>query len=243
MEGGPGTSDPGRIDYREMTSRRLIMAAYCVGDYQILAPASADAKALDAGMFEIVAKLPPDATRAQFRLMLQNLLAERFHLVCHREQKIMPVYSLVVGKNGPKLKDSTEAARAGAEDEFDTLPPRPPNELETDYDGYPVVPPSKGSWLAVLRSGPARTHQLSASMRDLAALLSVQLGKPMTDGTGLSGRYEFTLTWMAGVTAAGDAGPDLLAAVQQQLGLKLEASKGPVEMLVIDRLEKDAVEN
>jgi uncharacterized protein (TIGR03435 family) len=119
--------------------------------------------------------------------------------------------------------------------------------LELDGEGYPMVPPREGSWLVALRSGRARTHQLSASMQDLAALLSKQLSRPVTDATGLKGRYEFTLSWMAGVPAqdgpTADMGPDLLAAVQQQLGLKLEASKGPVEVLVIDHLEKDPIEN
>jgi uncharacterized protein (TIGR03435 family) len=111
------------------------------------------------------------------------------------------------------------------------------------------VPPGEGSWLVALRGGPARTHQLSASMQDLAALLAVQLGKPVTDQTGLRGRYEFTLTWMAALPATGAAagnaevGPDLFAALQQQLGLKLETSRGAVEILVIDRVEKDPVEN
>jgi uncharacterized protein (TIGR03435 family) len=71
--------------------------------------------------------------------------------------------------------------------------------------------------------------------------------QPVTDATGLKGRYEFTLSWMAGVLAVdgadGDAGPDLFAALQLQLGLKLEASKEPVEALVIDYLEKEPIRN
>jgi uncharacterized protein (TIGR03435 family) len=93
-----------------------------------------------------------------------------------------------------------------------------------------------------LRNGHARMRQLNASMRDLAALLSKQLGRPVTDATGLQGRYEFTLTWLNGGPAAdgatGDVGPDLVTALQQQLGLRLEASKAPVEVLVIDHLER-----
>jgi uncharacterized protein (TIGR03435 family) len=237
MEGGPGSSDPIRIHYSNISLRYLVMAAYRVGGFQLSAPAWLDAKT-----FELDAKLPRGATRAQLGEMLQGLLTERFHLAFHRERRVMSGYSLIVAKNGPKLTEAAERTSNDSADDFDPLPPAPPNELETDGEGYPVVPPREGSWLVALRSGRARTHQLSASMQDLAALLSKQLSRPVTDATGLKGRYEFTLSWMAGGPAqdgpTADFGPDLLAAVQQQLGLKLEASKGPVEVLVIDHLER-----
>jgi uncharacterized protein (TIGR03435 family) len=242
MEGGPGTSDPVRIRYSDISLRYLVMAAYRIGGFQLAAPAWLDAKT-----FDIDAKLPPGATRTQLREMLRNLLAQRFHLALHRERRVMAVYTLAVGKNGPKFKETAERAGADAADDFDPLPPAPPNELELDSEGYPMVPPREGSWLVALRGGPARTHQLNASMADLAALLSKQLNRPVTDATGLKGRYEFTLTWMAAVAAGAaptaDAGPDLLAAVQQQLGLKLEAVKAPVEVLVIDHVDKEPIGN
>ncbi len=240
LEGGPGTSDPGRIRYSNITPHDLILLAYRIRSFQLSAT---DTKPLDANTFEVQAQLPPGATQAQLRAMLQNLLSERFRLVLHREQRAMPGYTLVVGKSGAKLKDSAETSASNTADNFDPLPPAPPNELEVHGDGYPNVPPREGSWLVALKSGYARTHQLSASMEDLAGILSNQLGKPVTDSTGLKGRYEFTLSWMSAIPAAGEGGPDLFAAVQQQLGLKLEASKAPVEVLVIDHLEKDPTQN
>jgi uncharacterized protein (TIGR03435 family) len=245
LEGGPGTSDPGRIRYSNISLRDLILLAYRVRNFQLSA---ADAKALDANTFAVQAQLPPDATQTQLRAMLQNLLSERFRLILHREQRVMPGYALVVGKNGTKLKDSAlkdsaEKSASNTADTFDPLPPAPPNELEVHGDGYPNVPPREGSWLVALRSGYARTHQLSASMEDLAGILSQQLGKPVTDSTALTGKYEFTLSWLSAIPAAGEGGPDLFAAVQQQLGLKLEASKVPVEVLIIDHFEKDPTEN
>jgi hypothetical protein len=81
----------------------------------------------------------------------------------------------VVAKNGHKLRESTEKISVDASDDFDPLPPGPPNELEIDAEGYPVVPSREGSWLLALRGGPARTHQRNASMQDLATLLSKQL--------------------------------------------------------------------
>lgn len=247
LEGGPGTSDPGRIRYSDISLHDLILLAYRVCGFQL---STQDAKALDAKTFEVVASLPPGVTRAQMRGMLQNLLTERFHLALHREEKTMPVYALVVGKNGPKLKEAADDQPGNGDDDFDPLPPVPPNELEVHDDGYPNVPSREGSWLVALKSGYARTHQLHASMADLAGILSNQLGKPVTDATGLKGRYEFTLSWMAAVPAspapsapAADTGPDLFAAVQQQLGLKLEPSKAPVDVLVIDHFDRDPVEN
>jgi uncharacterized protein (TIGR03435 family) len=242
MEGGPGTADPGRIRYSDMNLRYLVMAAYRIASFQLSAPAWLDVKT-----FDVDAMLPPGATKAQLREMLQDLLVERFRLAFHRGQKVMPTYTLIVGKNGPQLKQSVEKTANTTDDDFDPLPPGPPNELETDSEGYPMVPPREGSWLVALRNGHARMRQLNASMKDLAGLLSKQLGTLVTDATGLQGRYEFTLTWLNGVPAAdgatADVGPDLVMALQQQLGLKLEASKGPVEVLVIDHLERDPLGN
>ena len=131
-----------------------------------------------------------------------------------------------------------------------SIPCRPRRRMNWNWTAKAIpwsLPARARGWWRCEAVARARTHQLSASMQDLAALLSKQLSRPVTDATGLKGRYEFTLSWMAGVPAqdgpTADFGPDLLAAVQQQLGLKLEASKGPVEVLVIDHLEKDPIEN
>ncbi len=243
MEGGPGTSDPNRIRCR-ISLRYLVMAAYRTGSSQLSAPAW-----LDDRLFEITATLPPGTTGAQLRTMLQGLLSERFHLTIHREQKEMVAYTLGIGKGGPKLKEATDQAANTTADDFDPLPSGPPNELELDGEGYPIVPPTEGSWLVALRSGRARTHQFHASMRDLAGLLENQLGRPVADVTGLTGRYEFTLSWMAGDPApsanvqASDSGPDLPAALKQQLGLSLQSSKESVEVLVIDSIDREPAAN
>lgn len=239
IAGGPGTSDPGRIRYSGISLRDLILLAYRVQAFQLAAP-----KELDARTFDVEAKLPPGATQAQLRLMLQNLLAERFHLELHREEKVLPVYRLEIAKGGPKLAPSREKW-AGNADDFDPLAPAPPNELEVHEDGFPNVPAREGSWLAALRTGYARTHQIDASMADLAGILSKQLEKSVIDATALTGRYEFTLSWMSAVpsTPVVEVGPDLFAALRQQLGLQLEGSKAPVEILMMDHFEKEPSEN
>lgn len=107
MRGGPGTSDPGQATFSNVTQRMLLAKAYGVQDYQISGPGW-----LDSERYEIVAKVPKGTTEEQFKVMLQNLLADRFKLTLHHETKDLPRYELVVAKNGPKLKEAA-AALAG----------------------------------------------------------------------------------------------------------------------------------
>jgi uncharacterized protein (TIGR03435 family) len=102
---GPGTTDHGRIHYAAISVKALLIDAYDVKDFQIEGPGW-----LDTERFAIDATMPPDTSKEQLRMMLQNLLAERFKLAIHRETKELSMYSLVVAKNGPKMKDSAEAA-------------------------------------------------------------------------------------------------------------------------------------
>src|SRR5580700_6734077 len=99
---GPGSGDPGRVTYSFSTIRDLIVEAYSVKRSQV----SGGPNWLDSERFDIVAKVPQGATKEQVKVMLQNLLAERFKLTLHRETKELPLYALVVGAKGPKLKDS-----------------------------------------------------------------------------------------------------------------------------------------
>ena len=103
MRGGPGSPDPGQITYTNVTVKNVLMNAYGVKGFQISGPGW-----LDSERYDIVAKVPRGATKAEFMVMLQNLLAERFKLTLHREKKDLPMYALVVGKNGPKLKESVD---------------------------------------------------------------------------------------------------------------------------------------
>jgi uncharacterized protein (TIGR03435 family) len=152
--------------------------------------------------------------------MFQTILTERFGLKMHHETRELPVYALVVAKGGPKMTVSK---------------PRP-----EDPDGIPGDP-------GVLRATRGKETGVGTMMEFLAEDLSEELGRKVVDHTGLTGRYDFTLTWtpddsaaaVAGNAAAGMAqGPSLFTAVQEQLGLKLEPVKAPVDVVVIDHLEK-----
>ncbi len=148
----------------------------------------------------------------QRRLELQALLADRFKLVVHRETRQLPVYSLTIAANGPKLRD----ARAG-----DTYP-----------DGFKLRNgTAMGAGLWVPQNGVLLGQGVST--RALAAHLSQQLGRLIADNTGLSGKYDFKLQFAPGK----DESASLFSAIPEQLGLQLTPQTGPVEMVVIDRAE------
>lgn len=252
-KGGPGTPDPGQINYTNVPFRELLRLAYGFGQmYQLSAPPW-----MEKERFDIVAKVPAGATRDQFKAMLQNLLAERFDLVVHHETRDLPGYEMVVAKGGPKIKQSADAAAAPPTDG----PPR--LRMEKDRDGLnQLAPGSVGLAIIPIASGSrftARQQPLSS----LAQVLTNPLGKPVADKTGLTGKYDFNLTFvrdertsanMVGnpgpstaatnpADAANDGPPDLFTAIQDQLGLKLQQAKIPMDVVVVDRAEKTPKEN
>ena len=173
--------------------------------------------------YEIVAKLPQggDPSDVQIRTMLKNLLQSRFGLSFHMEKRELSVYTISIGRNGPAgikmVKNTTNGARVGAQ-------------------------------------GLGRTTFSGVTMAGFAGQLQLRvLDRPVIDQTGLTDRYDFTLNWRpdefqfprataaqrANAVATGaDALPDLFSAVQEQLGLKLEATKAPADVLVIDKVSK-----
>jgi uncharacterized protein (TIGR03435 family) len=143
-------------------------------------------------------------TASQSRLMVQALLADRFQLKVRRETQEAPVYALVIGKNGPKLKAVAPDATGGGS----------------------VRGTAKGLHMETTKG----------TMEQLALQLSNTAGRPVVDKTGLAGYYVYTLDWYpANLIAPADLDtPSMFDALQEQLGLKLESTRGPVEKLVID---------
>lgn len=230
MNGGPGSKDPTRIDYQRLSIDILVARAYGMNQWQLFGP-----DWTKRGQFDIVAKLPPGTTKEQFQAMLRNLLAERFKVQVHRETKELTGYSLTVGKSGPKLKPHVDAPALADEDKSRrtgfTLP-------KTGADGYPIL--TKEVNMASM-DGKSRKRWDNADIGELAETLSSYLRSPVTDDTGLHGKYDIDLYWLSqtsGAQSDSDTGPDLFAAVHQQLGLKLEKKKMPVETLVIDHAER-----
>lgn len=190
MRGGPGTPDPGQITYTNVTVKNVLTQAYGVKGFQISGPGW-----LDSERYDIVAKLPRGATKAEFMAMLQNLLAERFKLTLHREKKDLPMYALVVGKNGPKLKESAQEAAPKEGGPVDGSAATM-GKLTMGRDGFPVLPAAaggRGAMAMTMMNGNARMTANGQTMAGLAEMLSNQLDLPVVDMTGLTGKYDYTL--------------------------------------------------
>jgi uncharacterized protein (TIGR03435 family) len=245
FRGGPGTSDPERFSAPDVPLKLLVRRAFAREEYQISCP-----DWLDSIRVEIVAKVPPGATKEQLNAMLQTLLVERFNLTFHHETKEMSVYELSVGSSGSKLKDADHT---------------PPPEREPGSRGT-IVATDKDGFLDLPRTGQPMMfgnikdgiQRWTASMQDIASLTSlfgVELQRPVVDKTELKGEYDFKLAYsreglVPRRSPAGSAtddtptgGPTLLKAVQDQLGLKLESAKDPIDILVIDHIDKIPTDN
>jgi bla regulator protein blaR1 len=156
----------------------------------------------------------------QWKIMIQKLVADRFKLTFHSDKKELPVYVLSVAKGGPKLTKS-----------------------EGDPNGLPGL---------FFRGRPGDLGVRNANMADFRGLMqSAVLDRPVIDETGLTGRYDFTLVWtpdesqFSGMgakipppTDTANAPPNLYTAIQEQIGLKLEATKAPADVMVIDHVDK-----
>jgi uncharacterized protein (TIGR03435 family) len=161
-------------------------------------------------MYDVAAKLPAGASKDQVPRMLQSLLAERFKLASHRESREQRAWFLVVGKNGSRLKKAQEAA---------------------DSDLQQV----RGSALpAQIWPGGIRGRAIPIAI--LAGMLTRATGSQVVDRTGLAGAFDIDLKWTP--DGASGSEPGIFTAVQEQLGLKLEPGKAPLEVLVIDRAER-----
>lgn len=190
--------------------------------------------------FEIRATLPanvPAFTRFEFAdgdapqldRMLRTLLEDRFKLVAHSETKELPVYSLVALKRGPKLKAVTEQKIRTAAD-----------GTSFKIHGLDELDVQSGNGNLVTRFGFRYT-----SMREFSSVLTSLLDRPVLDRTGIDGKFDFALEQENAADSPTDpgslgrfAGPALFTAIQEQLGLKLEATTGPVPVLVIDHVER-----
>jgi len=168
---------------------------------------------LNSDRFDLAAKSPEGVPDSNLMPMLQALLKDRFQLTAHRENREMPVYDLLVATGGLKISLFDPAH----------IPPAPP------------------------RNGAAAMIIGPMTMAQFANTLTSAAGRPVVNKTGLEGRYFCAVTFSPlaarATGTAGADGPDIFAAVQEQLGLKLEARKEPIEVLVVDRAERVPREN
>ncbi len=236
--GGPNTPDRARF-HCTCTLAALVSKAFDLQKYQFPGESS-----LPAGTFDVSAKIPEGTTQEQFLLMLQNMLKDRFGLAWHFEEKEMQGYQLVLGKGGPKLKESTDAV----------------SESQHGGGGHEM----HGGLINF--NGQARYRGDHKTMQDLALLVSNQIMKPVADETGLRGKYDISLSWsgdpvphnhVEGAGGYGDhgaaqpstrqddtAGMTIFEALQSQLGLKLLTTrKSMARIFVVDHVAKAPTEN
>ena len=232
----------GRLQATNMPLRALITFAYQLQGFQLVG----DPSWIRTDTFDIVAKMEGDPPPVMpgtgpdpHMLAMRTLLAERFKLVIHRETRELDIYALVIarpdGKPAPALKPTTQDCEAMMEQaRRGTLPPPPgPNS--------PVVCGTRG--------GPGRIDVGGMPMVTFANMLSGRVQRTVVDRTGLTGAWDFAITFApesAPIPAPpgvelppGDpTAPSLFTAIQEQLGLKLQSTKGPVEVLVVDSIER-----
>jgi uncharacterized protein (TIGR03435 family) len=226
FRGGPGSPDPGQITWNVALSV-VLTRAYGVAPDQISGPSW-----LWTQRYDIAAKIPPKTDEQQFRLMLQNLLSERFHLTLHHSAKDFPGYELVVARAGHKMKPFHPDANDA------TNPPSgaPPGSAATDKDGFDVLP--RGQTGRISSGADMIRGTFRTTMADFAGRLSFLLhlagdssmaNARFVDKTGLTGEFEFKIGFAkyrpAEASEASDPGPTLFSALEQQLGLRLEKDK------------------
>lgn len=216
MRGSIHTS-PGTVTVLNAPLREIVRWAYGVQAYQVEMP-----RGPEGPLYDIVAKAGSPAKDLELEAMMQTLLADRFKLVLHRETKPLPVYEMTVAKGGPKLTPSTD-------------------------EGESSFAPGK--------NGDVSVTARRTSMAQFADIISRPLQSPVIDKTGLKGNFDFgiDLTRQIPVDPNGKLSPDsvpvsdretiVILAIQQQLGLKLEPKKAPIEVIIIDRAEKLPAEN
>jgi len=212
-----------RIDFRYVTLRYCIAFAYGLKEYQISGP-----PAITELRYDIVAKAAEGTKHDQLPAMMQALLADRFKLELHREQKEFSVYTLLAGKRGPKLKESPA-----------------------------MTDPNAGGTFGISMSGAGvgRIEVRHADMQALANTLPRFVGRPVVNRTNLEGRYDFDLEFspedmrgmpappnQPGAVPTAELGVSIFTSLQR-VGLKLESQKQPLDAIVVDKVEKVASEN
>jgi uncharacterized protein (TIGR03435 family) len=195
---------PNRLVAENSSLDELIRFAYNLKDYQISGPAWLND---DSESFDIDAKAPLDTPKGQIPLMLQTLLEERFKLTAHRENEIMPVFDLVVDKNGPTLKPASPGGRRGTS------------------------------------SGGGTMTATSVTMTEFAYQLARELKRPVLDKTEIAGAFDVTLHYSPESDEDTSVAPSIFTAIQKTIGLRLRSAKGPVEILIIDHIDKSPTPN
>jgi uncharacterized protein (TIGR03435 family) len=238
---------PGRLTARASV-QLLMQNAYAVQPFQI----AGGPPWINSDLYEIEAKAAGNAGHAQVLLMLRSLIEDRFQLQIRRETRELPVYALVAARSGLKLPAPKEGGCVSPPQ--DGLPPLPMGaggRMQPPGQGQPLSSPCGGVLVSLQPSG-ARMQGGQVPMAEFTRVLSMVLGRTVVDKTGFTGLFDVRLDFVpdemtglmpppppdAGGASSDSNSPPILAALQEQLGLRIEPARGPVEVLVIDHLER-----
>jgi uncharacterized protein (TIGR03435 family) len=241
-----GLQPGGRFNATNVTLRMLLRQAFNVQEFQIVGGPDW----MTSDRFDVIAKAPEGEFTAELmRPMLQSLLAERFKLVVHNETREMAIYALVKARNDGKLGPNISPAAIDCA-----------AVMRGRRGGPPPSPPQPGQRLECgFMIGPGRMNAGGMPLSNLAQTLSPQVGRIVIDKTELTGNYDFELTYsleglgsifprggpplVNGAPAPVDPNqPNLFTALQEQLGLKLDSQRGPVDVVVIDSVQQPAAD-
>jgi len=234
-----GMQPGGRFNASNVPLRLLLRQAFNMQDFQIVGGPDW----ITSDRFDVIAKAPDgvEFTADAMRPMLRSLLVERFKLAFHNETRDMPVYALMKARPDGKLGAGLTLATVDC------------SGRGRRGGGPPPAPPQPGQKLECgMMIGPGRLNAGGMPMSNLVTALAPQVGRIVLDKTELSGNYDFELTYAP--EAIGSVGgpplinggpvpvdpnaPNLFTALQEQLGLKLDSQRGPVDVVVIDRIEQ-----
>ena len=217
------------------TARMFMRQAFRVQDFQIIGAPSWT----DVDRFDVTAKIPGGASPSAVPQMLQALLRDRFALTVHHEMREMPIFALVLNRPNGTLGPSLFRTPSAAVTECADAARRASRSAPDRSDGKPC---GIGITGGTISAG-------NASLTQLLGLLSPLVGRVTVDRTQLAGTFDYTLSWTPDQSEDRRASPggerpidpntlSLFSAIQEQLGLKLESAKGPVDVIVIDRVER-----
>jgi uncharacterized protein (TIGR03435 family) len=238
-DGGPGTHSPTLYHFDRATLRDLISQAYEDSCYEIISKTE-----LDRDRFDVRAKVPPGATREQFRAMLRDLLSTRFSLEARTEVRDLAAWEMTVAKGGLKITESGPAPEVGGA-------VRPGSNITPD--GFPVLPAGMAIWsMRVSTVDGFPVYRLAAQYQPVSVLadtLSSEGDPPIVDKTGLTGKYSFRLEYLKVPLRKQTSdnrlppAPELFTALEQQLGLRLTPKKLPFTVVVVDSVSRFPTEN
>jgi uncharacterized protein (TIGR03435 family) len=228
-DGGPGSKDPTRYTFGRADLKILVLIAYNVEDFQVSSKLP-----LDRDEFDLAATIPANTTKEEFRIMLRNLLAERFQMKLRTESREFPAFELVAAKGGAKLGTGA-ATRLESAAGFPQLTPGTPGLITSNSM-------SGGNLVTRIRGQQQPVSRLAEVLRNHAT-------RPVVDRTALTGKYDFAMQFLTespngtiDSPVLSDL-PDLNTALREQLGLQLVAKQLPFDVVVVESFKRLPTEN